>query len=106
TAVSTTVRLVDTGLSGDQDHTLSIEVETQGDENALGFSLMFDPTKLSFVSASKSDEFSTATLNVNKLETTEGRVGLALALPAGRSFGVGTHQVVVAKFAVHADAGE
>jgi hypothetical protein len=67
---------------------------------------MFDHTKLSFVSAEKSDEFSTATINVNKLEAANGRVGIALALPTGRSFGVGKHQVVVVRFAAQADLNE
>jgi hypothetical protein len=78
---------------------VSIEVDTEGNENALGFSLMFDPEKLRFVSAAKSEEFSAATLNINELETKEGRVGIALALPAGQSFGPGTHQALKLTFA-------
>jgi hypothetical protein len=101
TAISSTVRLMDAdGIrSLDQTRTISIEVDTQGNENALGFSVMFDPTKMSLVSAEKSEELSAATLNVNTLEMAEGRIGIALALPAGRSMGVGTHRVVMLKFA-------
>ena len=102
---STLVRLLGTPLPAQQS-SLSIEIDAQGNENALGFSLMFDPTKLSFLSAEKSDEFSTATLNVNKLEAAEGRVGIALALPAGSSFGPGTHQAVLLTFAAQADSSE
>jgi hypothetical protein len=47
---------------------------------------------------------STATLNVNELEASAGRVGIALALPAGSSFGPGTHQVVVLTFAPQTEA--
>ena len=101
------MRLVDAALPTERNRSLSLEVDAQGNENALGFSLMFDPTKLSFVSAEKSDEFSIATINVNKLEAANGRVGIALALPTGRSFGVGTHQVVVVAFAaLSADSSE
>src|SRR5206468_4581322 len=74
-AASTTVRLIDTALPTERNRSLSLEVDAQGNENALGFSLMFDPTKLSFVSAEQSDEFSAATINVNKLEAANGRAG-------------------------------
>jgi len=85
---------------------VSIELDAQGTENAFGFSVMFDPAQLSFVSAEKSNEASGATLNVNKLEAAAGRVGLALALPGGSSFAVGRHQLVVLTFALRADASE
>jgi hypothetical protein len=102
---STMVRLMGTELAISGRRSVSIEIDTQGNENALGFSLMFDPTKLSFVSARKSEELESATLNVNILETSDGRVGFALALPAGRSFGPGTHQVVVLTFDTLNDEG-
>jgi hypothetical protein len=98
TLPSTTVRLLGTELTMSGRRTISIEIDTQGNENALGFSLMFDPKKLSFVSATKGEELESAVLNVNKLEADEGRVGFGIALPAGRSFGPGTHQVVVLTF--------
>jgi hypothetical protein len=104
TSPVTTVRLVDAAGATGRTRSLSIEVDSLGNENALGFSLMFDPAKLSFVSAQKSDELSTATLNVNQLEASAGRVGIALALPPGSSFGPGTHQVVVLTFAPQTEA--
>ena len=105
-AEATTVNLVSTILPAGQSSSVSIEFEAQGNENAFGFSLMFDPAKLSFVSAEKSNEASGATLNVNKLEAAEGRVGLALALPGGSTFAGGRHQLVVLTFASRADASE
>ena len=105
-AEATTVNLVSTILPAGQSSSVSIEFEAQGNENAFGFSLMFDPAKLSFVSAEKSNEASAGTLNVNKLEAAEGRVGLALALPGGSTFAGGRHQLVVLTFASRADASE
>ncbi|HKZ03624.1 MAG TPA: DUF4214 domain-containing protein, partial [Pyrinomonadaceae bacterium] len=105
-AESTKVNLVSTVMPVGQNSSVSIEFDALGNENAFGFSLMFDPAKLSFVSAEKSSEASVATLNVNKLEATKGRVGIALALPAGRTFALGKHQLVVLTFAVPADGSE
>src|SRR5205823_4426317 len=103
-AETTRVNLVSTILPAGQSSSVSIEFDAQGNENAFGFSLVFDPAQLSFVSAEKSNEASGGTLNVNKLEATAGRVGLALALPAGSTFASGRHQLVVLTFALRGDA--
>src|SRR5207253_4084305 len=105
-AETSTVGLVSTILPAGQSSSVSIEFDAQGNENAFGFSLMFDPAKLSFVSAAKSNEASGGTLNVNKLEVAKGRVGIALALPAGVTLAGGRHQLVVLTFALRADASE
>ncbi|HKZ80263.1 MAG TPA: IPT/TIG domain-containing protein, partial [Pyrinomonadaceae bacterium] len=62
---STTVRLMGADVATGEQRQVSIEIDTEGNENALGFSLMFDPEKLSFISAQQSVELSSATLNVN-----------------------------------------
>ncbi|HEY6073018.1 MAG TPA: DUF4214 domain-containing protein, partial [Anaerolineales bacterium] len=103
---STTVRLLGGDMTTGEQRQISIEIDTEGNENALGFSLMFAPEKLRFVSAEKSEELSSATLNVNELESKEGRVGIALALPAGQTFGPGTHQVITLNFAAAAGVSE
>ncbi len=105
-AQTTTVNLVSTILPAGQSSSVSIEFDAQGTENAFGFSLMFDPAKLSFVSAEKSNEASGATLNLNKLEVAQGRLGIALALPAGTTLGGGRHQLLVLTFALPADASD
>jgi hypothetical protein len=105
-APKSTVRLASTSLEGERTREISIELDTLGIENALGFSLMFDATKFSFVSARKGDAWEMATLNVNELEIEQGRVGIALALPAGTTFGLGRHQVVVLTFKAKADESE
>jgi IPT/TIG domain-containing protein/uncharacterized protein DUF4214 len=105
TTAFTTVRLPGADLSPGKKNSLSIEVDSQGNENALGFSLLFDPTKVSFVSAAKSD-LSAATLNVNLKEAGKGRIGIALALPVGQTFGTGTHRVVLLTFTASADLSE
>lgn len=102
---ATRINLAGTVLAG-QGSTVSIEFDAQGNENALGFSLMFDPAKLSFISAVKSDDAATATLNVNHLNAARGRIGIALALPGGSAFSSGRHQLVMLTFALRSDSSE
>jgi hypothetical protein len=84
--------------SNEKETEITIEVEAQGEENAFGFSLMFDPSKWSFIDARPGDEFGLAMLNVNERESDLGRVGLALALPAGQGVGPGRHNLLIVTF--------
>ena len=97
-APTTRVRLVETEASEGVERRFSLEVEAQGNENALGFSLQYDASRMTFIAAEKGAGFSEAMLNANSKEADQGRVGIALALPAGRSFGPGKHQVLVFRF--------
>jgi len=84
------------GISG-QDRSVSFEIEldAKGNENALGFSLNFDSAKWRFVSAAIGRDASDATLVVKANEAIKGQIGIALALPPGRTFVAGRRRVVV-----------
>jgi hypothetical protein len=95
---------VNTGFySGQKRGEIPIEIEARGNENAFGFSLVFDPSKLSFVAARISDNLGVGTLHMNKLAAEKGQVGIAVALPAGTSLGPGKHQLVVLTFRALSD---
>ena len=64
--------------------TFPILVVANGNENALGFSVSFDPSKLTYVGASLGAGASGATLNVNSGHAGSGQLGFALALGSGR----------------------
>jgi hypothetical protein len=81
-----------------QERIVAISLDAFGAENGVGFSLMFDPSKLEFVSATNGADAQAATLQVNQASASRGRLGFALALPTGQSFREGTHQVVVLRF--------
>ncbi len=83
-----------------QQNPVIIELGAEGNENALGFSLNFDPAQLRFVSAAAGRDASGATLNLNTSQTKKGRIGLALALPAGQTIQAGQRQIMVINFAV------
>jgi len=91
--------LVTSGLlfSG-QTTAAGVDLVAQGNENALGFSLGFDPTLLSFSGASLGANAAGATVNINTNQTASGRLGVVLALSTGASFPIGTQEVLKLSF--------
>jgi hypothetical protein len=77
---------------------VTITLEAQGNENALGFSLNFIPSQLSFVSASNGLDALEATLIVNADRAAAGGLEVSLALPPGQHFNKGRRQLVVLNF--------
>jgi hypothetical protein len=101
-----TVRIVDTTIGGGQTGTVTLELDAEGNENALGFSLGFDTSALTFVSAAKGSGAAAALMQVNSAEAGDGRVGFGLALEVMDSFPAGTHEIAVITFAAAAGPGE
>src|SRR3989442_5208028 len=101
------VRVVGNTLTAGQQGTVSIEFDSQGDENAVGFSINFDRSKLTYVKTTKGAGAlaAGATLNTNPNLATAlpiGHLGYALAVDAGTTFTAGTLQLVVVTFNVAA----
>jgi hypothetical protein len=84
--------------------TLAVYLESQGNENALGFSMSFDPSALSYVSASLGADAKGATLVANATQAAAGQIAYVLALPPGTSFADGTRQVLQLSFRAAAAA--
>ncbi|MEO7300301.1 MAG: immunoglobulin domain-containing protein [Verrucomicrobiota bacterium] len=95
---SRVVDLQTTNATG-QTHFVFVRLVAQGDENAMGLSLSFDPTLLTFVSATTGGNASGALLNVNTNSVSAGRVGAALSLSVGSKFAIGTQEVIKLTFA-------
>lgn len=87
------VRVVNATFESGKTDSLIVELEAQGNENALGFSLNCDPRLLTFLEVRKGNSGSDATRISNISQKDSGRVGIALALPAGQEFVAGTHQI-------------
>jgi len=98
-----TVRAVSDTFQRGQTDSLLVELDAQGDENALGFSLVYDPQVLQFKEAHLGGGASGATLNPNLNQSASGRLGIGLALPAGQKFAAGTRTIVVVSFTVPAE---
>jgi hypothetical protein len=83
-----------------QPGAVSVNLSAQGNENALGFSLSFDPTGLTYTGASAGSSLKTAgaTFMVNDTQAASGRLGFTLALQPGSSFTPGNQQLAIVNF--------
>ncbi|MEP6849461.1 MAG: Calx-beta domain-containing protein [Acidobacteriota bacterium] len=77
---------------------VSLELDSNGDENGVGFTLNYDPNKLANPAVSLGTGAATATLIPNT--NISGKVGVVLAYPIGQSSPAGTKQLVSIRFDV------
>ena len=63
--------------------TVPIHIDAVGNENAVGLSLKYDPTRLQFVSAAVGSNLTGASVLVNTTSTNVGKIGLGISLPSG-----------------------
>lgn len=82
----------------------TVLLAASGDENAVAFSLHYDPAVLSFVGVTTGSGSLKATLNVNTKQAAAGRVGLALALTTGATLEAGMIEIAKLRFAAVAGA--
>jgi hypothetical protein len=73
---------------------LPLTLAANGNENAAGFSLNFDPAKLSYTGVALGSGASAAALLVNTNELATGKLGVALALPTDTVFAAGAHEIL------------
>jgi hypothetical protein len=76
----------------------AVEIEARGGENALSFSLSFDPAALTHPRIRLSDGLASAALQLNAKEAARGRLGIALALPPGQTLPPGRRQLAIVTF--------
>jgi hypothetical protein len=88
----------DARLFGDQPGTVSVILQAQGNENALSFSLTFDPTALNYMDAFLGNAARDATLYVNSARAASGQLGVVLALPPRGHFAAGNQEVIQLRF--------
>lgn len=77
-----------------------INIAATGSENALGFSLNFDPTLLSYTGLVLADGLTNGSILINNNQVVSGRVGVAVTLPLSATFLAGTQQLVAVTFSV------
>lgn len=93
-----TVQAVNTNFTRGKIGTMQIALDAQGNENAVAFSLQFDPKAMSFVEATAGDGANGAAVIVNSSQAANGRVGLAMMLPAGQQLAAGTRNLLNLRF--------
>jgi hypothetical protein len=92
------LEVADTMVIQGSSGTASVQLESLGDENALGFSLLFDSSAVNYVSASLGSASNGVTMFVNDSQAGAGRLGFVLGLGTGRSFVSGTRELVKVTF--------
>jgi hypothetical protein len=101
---SRVVRVGTTTAARGSTVSVPVELSALGDENALSFSLAFDPAVLSSPSVSLGADAGAAVLTTDTSQAAGGHVAVSLALPAGRTFDQGDLQLVVLSFRVAPEA--
>jgi uncharacterized protein (TIGR03437 family) len=102
--IARTVRVVNaSGVPGGLA-SVPIELVSQGDENAFGFSLSYPAATLTNPQVAAGADATGGLLNVNTAQTAQGRLGIILALPAGQKFSAGARQLAVVTFTIASDA--
>jgi len=94
-----TVRVANAVGQRGQQVTVTIELDSQGGENALGFSLNFNPNDLALVAAALGADANVPnamflTNPTDPAQATNGRIGVLLTLPSGQSFAAGVKKLV------------
>jgi uncharacterized protein (TIGR03437 family) len=94
-----TLRVVNSSIERGQSGNVAVEMDVVGDENTFGFSVTFDQSRLTFLSAALGTGVpGGTTLIVNDLQGQNGRVGIAISLPFGAQIAAGTRQLAVLTF--------
>jgi hypothetical protein len=81
-----------------QTGTAVISLEAQGDENAVGLSLAFDPTVVAYTGTSLGPDAPNASININTNQVVSGHLGIILALATDVSFSPGTRLLLQVNF--------
>ena len=93
-----TVTLAVTGNQFSGSGTAVVMLASQGNESALGFSVIFDPAVLRYDGFSAGADATGATINTNALQATSGRVGFALIV--SEPFATGNRALIRLYFTV------
>lgn len=78
--------------------TVDLGVSARGDENALSFSVAFDPGKLTFGTAALGAEAAAGSLVVNASQSGSGKLGFVISWPANQSMPAGTVDLLKLNF--------
>ncbi|MCP5523216.1 MAG: hypothetical protein H7A46_16905 [Verrucomicrobiales bacterium] len=85
---------------------LPVELRALGDENAVSFSLTFDPAQLQYRGLRRGAPAQGTVLNLNDKAVAEGRIGVAVTKPPGQRFSSGTAPLVFLQFRVGRTPGQ
>jgi hypothetical protein len=85
---------------------LTVNLAGLGNENALGFSLTYNPAALVYQRTSLASGAVGCSLQINEGQAGAGRLGLVLAKPVGQSFAAAVQPLVQVEFSAIGAPGE
>jgi hypothetical protein len=94
------LRLLAAGWKPGLTNDLVVQFDAAGGENAVSFSLGFDPGLLRHVDTILGAATTDATLMQNLDAAVQGRIGVAILLPFGETLAAGTHELLRMQFGV------
>jgi hypothetical protein len=96
------VRVVNTAGVAGQQVIVPVQLDSQGDEASLSFTLNFDPTRLTYVTAIAGNGVPANTnLSLNTSQTAQGRLGVLL--DSTNTYAAGTRQILLVTFTAAAN---
>ncbi len=98
------IRVVSADAVAGQNVNVSVEMVSLGNENAVGFSLNFNPAILGNPVVTLGSGATGAQPFFNTNQAANGRIGIGLGFGAGQTFTAGVRQLVSITFAVAANA--
>jgi hypothetical protein len=94
----TLVQMTGSTATNGQTVTVPVNLVASGSENALGFNVAFDATKLAFQGVTKGSAAGSTVMNINTNQALSGRLGITMSLSSGHTFGSGTNQLALLGF--------
>jgi hypothetical protein len=85
-------------VASNEPNTLLIQLDALGGEQALGFSLNFDPAVIRLAEATLENGWSGGALLLNDKAATQGTIGLLTSLPIGQRVNAGLHNLLKLRF--------
>jgi len=104
--LSRSLRVIDKTVISGRTVSVPLQLSAVGDENALGFSIQFDPKRLVFQKAALETGSPGVVLNLNDTEASLGRLAAAVARPSGKTFDPKAQNVLTLEFRAIAPAPE
>jgi Concanavalin A-like lectin/glucanases superfamily/Immunoglobulin I-set domain/Immunoglobulin domain/Cohesin domain len=99
-SASRTLTISNSTVQAGQSCQVSVLLNSQGNENALGFSVAFDPSRLNFVSVLPGNSTTNAEFIANTNQAAVGNIGIVLEMPSLSSINIGTQEVARLSFSV------
>jgi hypothetical protein len=102
-SLTDTLLVGNTSAQAGQIVNVPVQLVGNAGENAVGLTVIYNPSLLAFISATLDPSLAGGRLMVNP-SPVAGNVGLAVALPPGAALGAGTNQLLALQFLVSTNA--